>query len=114
MPSLPDSPRLRSADILVWLYRERPEQFTIRDVMTRFQLARGEAQRRVNYMRHAWSAVKVLGTMRAHRRGRREIAYTLTAWGQKYAARRVKEGAGRKVKDSGTGRRIAANPEDES
>lgn len=105
MPQLPDSPKLRSADILVWLYRERPEQFTIRDVMQRFKLARGEAQHRVNYMRHSWGAVKVLGKVRAHRRGRREIIYQLTAWGQKYAARRVKGGAGRK---------IAANPEDES
>lgn len=101
MPNYPDSPRLRSADILVWLYRERPEQFTIRDVMQRFKIQRGEAQRRVNYMRHAWGAVKATGTLRAHRRGRREIVYTLTAWGQKYAARRVK---------GGHGRRIAANP----
>ena len=114
MPNVPESPRLRSADILVWLYRELPERFTIRDIMGRFEIARGEAQRRVNYMRHTWGAVKILGALRAHRRGRREIAYTLTAWGQKYAARRVKEGAGRKMKDSGTGRRIAANPEDES
>jgi hypothetical protein len=103
MPELPENARLRSADILVWLYRERPERFTIRDIMQRFEIARGEAQRRVNYMRHAWGAVKVLGKLRAHRRGRREIEYGLTTWGQKYAARRVKGGAGR---------RVAANPEE--
>lgn len=103
MPQHPGSPRLRSVDILVWLYREHPKQFTIRDIMQRYKIARGEAQRRVNYMRHSWSTVKVIGKMEAHRRGRREIVYALTAWGNKYAQRRAR---------GGELRRVAANPEE--
>lgn len=87
-----DEPKLRTADVLVWIYRNRPEGFTVRDVMQQFSIARGEAHRRIGYMVHAWGAAKEVSRLKAHRRGRREVVYALTAWGNKYAARRTKRG----------------------
>lgn len=89
---LPGQPRLRTVEILVWLYRHKPDGFTIRDVMQQFDLQRGNAQRRVNYMRFIWGAVKAVGKLQAHRRGRREIVYGLTDWGKRYGAKAVKDG----------------------
>lgn len=85
-----EQPRIRSVDILMWLYREHAERFTIRDVMLKYEMKRGEVQRRVNYMRHIWNAVRVIGEVKAHRRGRREKVYALTRWGNKYAAKAMK------------------------
>ena len=106
----PSEPKLRSVDVLVWLYRERPEQFTIKDVMQKFGIQRGDAQRRVNYLRFIWNAVRLRGAMKAHRRGRRELVYTLTKWGQTYAAKAQK--AKSRARRAGEGR-IAANPQDQ-
>lgn len=98
-------PKVRSADILVWLYRTQPDQeFTARDVAQAFKMSEADARRRLALMRVAWGAiVRGKEMMKAHRRGRRQLTYKLTAWGKKYSARRVKEGARR---------RIAANPEE--
>ena len=98
---------LKTADILVWLYRNRPEEFTIRDIMQQFGLARGEAQRRVNYMRFIWNAVRSAGLIGAHRRGRKEVRFCITKWGATYSARIVKKGKNRE-----SGGRVAANPRD--
>ena len=98
---------LKTKDILVWLYRNRPEEFTIRDVMQHFGLARGEAQRRVNYMRFIWNAVRSAGLIPVHRRGRKEVRYCLTKWGGVYGARVVKKGKGRDTEG-----KVAANPEE--
>lgn len=104
-----EEPALRTRDILIWIYRTRPEQFTVRDIVQEFDIKPGEARRRVMYMVSAWGAARRLGTLKAHRRGRREIAYTLTKWGQQYAAR-AQRSQGR-TKRSGGGR-AAANPEE--
>jgi len=101
MPLLPRKPRLRSADILLWLYRHRPDQFTIRDIMQQYEIQRGDAQRRVNYMRFVWNAVKLSGDLRAHRRGRREKTYALTAWGKRYAKQALRRGSGRAAANEG-------------
>lgn len=95
-----EAPKLRTADIIVWLYRERGGRFTIRDIVRRFGIHRGEARRRVVYMRHLWGAAKEIGRLKAHRRGRREVEYELTPWGEKYAATRIRK----------AGRMVAANP----
>lgn len=89
---LPEDPKLKTTDILTWLYRNRTEGFTVRDVVQQFGLQRGEAQRRINYMRQIWGAAKILGEIPAHRRGRREIKYILTVWGQRYGSRAAKAG----------------------
>jgi len=94
------NPRVRSVEILVWLYRERSDRFTIREIMQRFDMARSDARQRVIYMIHLWGAAKEIGRRPAHRRGRREVEYALTKWGLKYAAAAMKR----------VGRRVAANP----
>lgn len=88
-------PKLRTTEILVWIYRNRPDRFTVRDVASRFKIAHGEAQRRVQYIAVSWSAASRIGAIAVHRRGRREIEYALTKWGRKYAAKRVKDGRDR-------------------
>lgn len=93
---LPEEPRLRTRDVLVWLYRTKPDRFTVKDIVSEYDISRGEAQRRVNYMRFGWGAVKPVGKIKAHRRGRREIEYALTRWGLQYGAREVKKGKRRK------------------
>lgn len=95
-------PKVRSADILVWLYRTRPEQeFTARDVAREFDISEPDARRRIAFMRVGWGAVAPgKAPVNANRRGRRQHTYCLTAWGQKYAARRI----GRRGR--------AANPEE--
>ncbi len=106
MGNMAEQPRIRSADILVWIYRERADRFTIRDIMLKYEMKRGEVQRRVNYMRHIWGAVRVKGEIQAHRRGRREIVYALTSWGNKYAAKAMRKparkAAANKPRDHGT------------
>jgi hypothetical protein len=89
--SIPE-PKLKTTDVLVWLYRNRADRFTVRDVASHFKLAHGEAQRRVQYIVVSWNAARSIGRVPAHRRGRREVEYALTAWGRKYAAKRVKNG----------------------
>lgn len=108
-PYSDEEPRLRSVEILLWLYREHPEQFTIKDIVSEYGITRGEAQRRVNYMLHIWGAVRLTGKLQAHRRGRKEIAYALTRWGNKYAAKAQKRS--RRAAPSGGGR-AAANPKE--
>jgi hypothetical protein len=83
-------PKLRTTEVLVWLYRNRPDRFTVRDVANHFKIAHGEAQRRVMYITSSWSAAYRIGAIAVHRRGRREIEYALTKWGRKYAAKKVK------------------------
>lgn len=104
-------PALRTRDILIWLYRTTPEQFTIKDIVQEFDIKAGEARRRVGYMVVAWGAAKRIGLVKAHRRGRQEIAYTLTKWGQTYAskAQRVQS----RTRRSSGGGKAAANPEAE-
>ena len=99
MRNMAEQPRIRSVNILMWLYREHAERFTIRDVMLKYEMKRGEVQRRVNYMRHLFGAVRLIGEVKAHRRGRREKVYALTRWGNKYAAKAMKT----------SGRKAAAN-----
>jgi hypothetical protein len=85
-------PKLRTADVLVWLYRNRPDRFTVRDVANHFKIAHGEAQRRVQYIVKLWHAARSIGRVEAHRRGRKEVEYELNDWGRKYGAKRVKYG----------------------
>ncbi len=93
----------RSVDILVWLYRNHPDRFTIADIMRAFDLQRSNAHRRVSaYMHKAWGAVKPIGEVPTNRPGGREIIYALTKWGRKYAAQRAGQ------------RRMAANPEEKN
>ena len=80
------NPRLRTTEVLRWLYKTRPDGFTIKDVTQQFDVQRGDAQRRVNYLR-TWGTVRVVGKLSANRRGRREIQYALTKWGKTYCAR---------------------------
>lgn len=95
-----EKPELRTVDILVWLYRERGGRFTIRDIVQEFGILRQDARRRVvAYMIGDWEAAREIGRRPAHRRGRREVEYALTAWGETFAARRMK-----------AERRVAANP----
>jgi len=82
-------PKLRTADIVVWLYKNMPERFTVRDIVQNYGILRGEAQRRVNYMIHAWGAARCVGEARAHRVGRRARVYALTDWGLRYGKGRV-------------------------
>lgn len=97
----PKEPALRTKDLLLWIYRERPDGFTVEDLLERFAQkdekeakprARGEFQRRVNYMRYLWGTVRPIGKQEAHRRGRKRILYRLTDWGQRYAKQALKSG----------------------
>ncbi len=94
----PKVPKLRTAEVVVWIYRQRGGSFTIRDIVQEFEIGRGDARQRVLYMIHLWGAAKEVGRLKAHRRGRREVQYELTKWGERYAAGQLK---GR--------RRLAAN-----
>jgi hypothetical protein len=58
--------------------------------MAEFEIARGEAYRRMQYM-VIYGLAKRLGAVEAHRAGRREIAYTLTTWGKKYSTDQSKK-----------------------
>lgn len=78
-----EEPRLRTKEIVLWLWRSRPDRFTATEIMAEFEIARGEAYRRMQYM-VIYGLAKRLGAVEAHRAGRREMAYTLTAWGRKY------------------------------
>ena len=79
------NPSIRSVDILVWIYKNCPERFTMNDILEEYpEMKHGEVTRRVNYMIHNWGAVKKLGEIEAHKQGRRKIAYCLTDWGYKY------------------------------
>lgn len=92
--------KLRTVDILIWLYRERGGRFTIRDIVQEYKILRQDARRRVvAYMIHLWGAAKEFARRPAHRRGRREVEYVLTKWGETYAAKAMK-----------SARRVAANP----
>jgi response regulator of citrate/malate metabolism len=95
---------LKTLDIVRWLYAESPERFTVNDVAEKYGIERGEAYRRVQYML-IYQLARKLGTVEAHRAGRKETAYTLTNWGRKYATDQAK---GRK-KAPRPGR-AAANP----
>jgi hypothetical protein len=80
-------PRLRTADILLWLYDAHPETFTIRVIVEKYGLKwsqRGEIQRRVNLLMY-WGAVEGVGTVESNRPGRKEVKYRLTEWGKRYA-----------------------------
>lgn len=86
-----DEPHVRSVDIISWLYRTRPgTEFTARDIAQAFEITEADARGRLAYMRVAWRAVVKVGAVEAHQRGRRQHQYVLTAWGKKYAARRMK------------------------
>jgi hypothetical protein len=76
-------PRLRTKEVVLWIYRTRPDRFTASEIMGEFEIPRGEAYRRMQYM-VIYGLAKRLGAVEAHRSGRREVAYTLTAWGRKY------------------------------
>jgi transposase InsO family protein len=95
---------LRTVDIVRWIYATRPERFTVNDVASKYEITNGEANRRVRYMM-MYQLAKRAGEAEAHRAGRREIIYTLTAWGRKYASN--KANAKRAPKG-----RAAANPEE--
>lgn len=104
---LGEEPRVRSVEIIAWLYRTHSdEDFTARDVARAFKITEADARGRLDYMRVGWGAVVKVGAIRAHHRGRRRHTYRLTRWGRKYGAKRA-----RKAKDAR--RRPAANPEDE-
>jgi hypothetical protein len=59
-----------------------------------------------------YQLARKLGVAEAHRAGRRENVYTLTAWGRRYSTDQAKQLA-KKARRSGGGR-AAANPEEES
>ena len=110
----PGSPRetpLRTLDIVRWLYATTPERFTVADIMEQYSITNGEAHRRVKYML-IYQLAKKLGQAEAHRSGRKEHVYTLTAWGRRYSTDQAKQSA-KKARRTGSGR-AAANPGDES
>lgn len=82
---------LRTVDVLLWLYRQKPGLFTVRDIMDRYSMTRGEAQRRLNYMM-IWGAVRRSGQIESHRPGRKSSGYEITKWGRKYGERRGSSG----------------------
>jgi len=85
-----EEPRLRTKEIVLWIWRTRPDRFTASEIMGEFEIARGEAYRRMQYM-VIYGLAKKLGAVEAHRAGRREMAYTLTAWGKKYGTDQSKK-----------------------
>lgn len=102
----PERP-LRTVDIVRWLYAECPERFTVNDIAEQYDIRRGEAYRRVQYML-IYQLARKLGQVEAHRAGRKESAYSLTDWGRRYAQDQAK----RTAKDSRAGEpKVAANPE---
>ena len=76
-------PALRTVDMVVWVHRNRPERFTMGDLMREFGLQRGEVYRRMQYLK-LWGLVRSIGRAAANRRGPREIEFALTKWGMKY------------------------------
>lgn len=78
-------PRLRTKEIVLWIWRTRPDRFTASEIMGEFEIPRGEAYRRMQYM-VIYGLARKLGVVEAHRAGRREVAYSLTKWGKKYGA----------------------------
>jgi DNA-binding MarR family transcriptional regulator len=100
---------LRTVDIVRWLYQTRPDRFTVNDIADEYDITNGEANRRVKYMA-IYGLAKKLGEAEVHRVGRRQILYTLTDWGRKYASNK----ANLKKKRPPASGRVAANPEDES
>lgn len=77
--------KLRTADILVWLADTHPDVFVVADVMEQYGLARGEAQRRINYMHYIWGAVRRIGLRKSEGPGRKVVEYAVTKWGKTYA-----------------------------
>lgn len=88
-----EEPRLRTKEIVLWLWRTRPDRFTASEIMAEFEIPRGEAYRRMQYM-VIYGLAKRLGAVEAHRAGRREVAYTLTNWGRKYGTDQSKRKKG--------------------
>lgn len=79
-----DEPRLRTVEIVKWLWRTSPERFTANDIAKQYGITRGESYRRIQYMK-VYGLVTKVGEAEAHRAGRREIVYALTRWGRKYS-----------------------------
>jgi len=98
-------PKLRTVDIVRWLYDHSPERFTANAIADKYGITRGESYRRVQYM-VILGLVRRLGYAEAHRAGRKEIVYCITEWGRKYASTDQAKAKGPKPK------RAAANPKD--
>ena len=94
MKNLPSEPRLKTVDVLRWLWRQKPESFVSSDLMNKYNLTRGEANRRLSYLR-LWGCVRRIGKAPSHRRGHPEIVYRVTRWGGQYAEAkgRIRSGA---------------------
>ncbi len=87
-----EEPRLRTKDVVIWLWKTAPDRFTVDEIAKHFEVARGDAYRRVQYMM-VYGMARRLGEIEAHRAGRRRMAYSLTAWGRKYAGDQSKKGS---------------------
>jgi predicted transcriptional regulator len=85
-----ETPRVRTRDVVIWLWKTSPERFTVDEVSKHFDVARGDAYRRVQYM-VVYGMARRLGEVEAHRAGRRRVAYTLTDWGRKYGSDQSKK-----------------------
>jgi predicted transcriptional regulator len=83
-------PRVRTRDVAIWLWKTSPERFTVDEIAKHYEIARGDAHRRVQYML-VYGIAKRLGEIEANRPGRRRVAYTLTDWGKKYAGDQSKK-----------------------
>lgn len=81
--------KVRSADIVLWLYRKHMEdEFTAREVARAFKISEPDARRRIAVMQ-VWGAVVGVGfTPSKNGFGRRRRTYGLTLWGQTYGRHR--------------------------
>jgi hypothetical protein len=84
-------PKLRTVDILFWIYQNCPDRFTVLDVVREFGITDSEARRRISYMTKSWGAAEFLGKLPRYKRGRKAHAYKLTPWGLKWGAKQAKE-----------------------
>jgi len=90
-PETPDvAPALRTVDVAVWIYQNRPDRFTVGDLIRHFKRERGEMHRRIQYLK-LWGIVHFIGYAEANRRGPREIEYAMMEWGKKYAKERLEK-----------------------
>jgi hypothetical protein len=75
--------QLRTTDILWWIYLNRPDRFTVKDIMNEYSLSQGEANRRVvTYIVNQWQAASCIGEERTNKPGRNVKVYGLTDWGR--------------------------------
>jgi predicted transcriptional regulator len=86
-----EDPALRTVEVVLWLWKNSPERFTANDIANHYEIDRGNAYRRIQYM-IVWGMVRRVGEAEAHRAGRKQIVYGLTKWGRQYCSDQSKKG----------------------